>query len=74
MNARAAGDRASVRDWVDTSFDSAPTSDYHPFTGAAKEVRHERRGSLQESAFDLKQGCDVAELDTIPAELLDLFK
>jgi len=73
MNTRAAGDRASVRDWVDTSFDTA-VQDQGPSVWSVQDVRPEKRSSMHESTLDLKAGCVVDELDTIPAELLDLFK
>ena len=59
---RAASSKAGAKEWVDSNF--------------VEPVQEGKSGrfSYQDSAFDLKTGCEVSELDTIPGELLDHFK
>lgn len=41
-------------------------------TGLAKPKKPEERFSFMDSALELAQGAEVHELDTVPAELIDL--
>ncbi len=58
----------AVAEWVDSNFvaDMPPTAVVLDPTAS--------KATLQDSSWDLKKGLDVAELDTIPAELMELFK
>lgn len=51
-------------DWISTSFIEEP---FPP----PKVVE---KTTMLDSAWELQRGCTAEELDTIPAELLDLFK
>lgn len=69
MATNAAGRKAGVRDWVDsTMFDAA----------IEPEKSYERTQVYQRDVNDIIDGCLVRELDieldTIPAELMDLIE
>lgn len=53
-----------VREWVDSNF----------FEDVPKVAKPEKRSSIRESSLDLQDGVEVKELDTVPAEFLELFE
>jgi len=65
----SASGRAGVQDWVDSNL----FEDFSTPSILETKTKH----TIQDSAFELKFGCEVHELDfedTIPSELMEYFE